>query len=1363
MDDHEEPPSPSPVPVPENEAGGTIRMSVDDIVQAAVRTIFVSEQYRNQTETTRVENTPFSNNEISTLLPTFDGPSQNIELWLERVDAVQRVYRVPDSVMQLLAVGKLTGKAKEWYLSKVEFILMDWNTFKSELRKMYGIRQNVVALRKNFEKRRWRAGERFADYYHDKVRLGNLAGIPENELILYLVDGFDNKTLQNQARMMLGQFGSSEDLFNIMMTVANDNSTVSVNRHVSVTSSSGASGTGPSSGRTTTTHGAPSVVGSRTAAMRGRGNTRLIGRCFNCFREGHRASDCDKPARARGSCFSCGEMGHLIQDCPRRPQPSGAADSTTNIVQTPNLEKPYMVEVEYELTLQGGIQKYALSALIDSGSAVSLIKSNFVPKELVLKPILSNEFRGINGSLINVLGTFSTKILVNSKHPTDVNFMVVPQETMTYPVLLGRDFIACKKILFDEGKLEFISDDYINYVETVNEIMNIEYVEQPFLCSEELKINPKVDLKVQRCLTNMYNQYVHSRETCEKLESKVEMSIKVKNSNPVRYRPRRLAYFEKLKLQEILDDFMKQGIIRPSNSPYASPIVLIRKRSGDIRLCVDYRELNKVIVRDNFPTPLIDDHLDRLKGKKFFTKLDLKNGFYHVKINESSVPYTAFVTPLGQFEFLKMPMGLSNSPNVFARFTFDVFHELISQGKLLVYFDDILIASTDLDEHLNILSQVFEIAAKYGLQFRLDKCSFLENSATYLGYVITEEGISPSPENIESVINFPIPQTCKEVHRFVSLASFFRRFIKDFAVIARPLYSLCRKNAEFQFGNKEFDSFHNLKRCLVAPPVLAIFDPKLETELHCDASSSGFGAVLLQKQSTGLFQPVAYFSHKTTPVEEKYHSFELECLATIYAIKRFHIYLYGIKFTLITDCDSFRLALKKKDINPRIARWALFLENYNYEIQHRSGKKMGHVDALSRCHSILTVESISLEQTLAIKQSQDPDIVNIRDKLEKTEDKLFELRDGIVYRKEGRKLLFYVPKSMRENIIRLCHDEYGHAGLDKVSEILTRNYWFPNVRGEVRNYIDNCLKCIVYSPMSGKTEGFLHPIPKGNMPFEIIHVDHYGPLEKAKKTQNRYVFEIIDAFTKHVRLYACRTTNSNEVIKHLKDYFRSYSCPNALVADRGSAFTSDAFKSFLIESGVRLILVARGTPRANGQIERINRSLTPMLSKLSRDLTSWDTVLPQIEFALNNTICRSTQNTPCMLLFGKNQRGEVYNDLSEFLESDKSQDELIRDLTALRDEAAQNIEKSQLTNKAYYDKHHKIPHVYNQGDFVMIRNVDVTPGINKKLLPKFKGPYVVTKVLDNDRYVVEDVDGFQLSQRPFSSVVGPDQMKLWLR
>jgi len=305
------------------------------------------------------------------------------------------------------------------------------------------------------------------------------------------------------------------------------------------------------------------------------------------------------------------------------------------------------------------------------------------------------------------------------------------------------------------------------------------------------------------------------------------------------------------------------------------------------------------------------------------------------------------------------------------------------------------------------------------------------------------------------------------------------------------------------------------------------------------------------------------------------------------------------------------------------------------------------------------------------------------------------------------------------------------------------------------------LKCIAYSDKSGKDEGFLHSIPKVSIPFDVIHIDHYGPVDKSRA--NKHVLVIIDAFTKFVRLYPAKTTKSREAIVALKDYFRSYSRPRCVISDRGTCFTSKEFHDFLEENEVKHIKIATGSPQANGQVERVNRSIGPMIAKLTDPDKGlfWDTVLETVEHALNNTIQRSVSQHPSQVLFGVSQKGKVIDSLKEKLE-ELNKDRESRNLEVIREKATQSIEKLQEYNKLRTDLKRKIAKEYQTDDLVMIKNFDSHVGVSKKLIPKFKGPYRVTKVLRNDRYVLEDVEGFQQSRLPYKGVWAVANIRPWI-
>jgi hypothetical protein len=415
------------------------------------------------------------------------------------------------------------------------------------------------------------------------------------------------------------------------------------------------------------------------------------------------------------------------------------------------------------------------------------------------------------------------------------------------------------------------------------------------------------------------------------------MKIRLNSDHLVYVPPRRLSYSDKEIAKQSVNELLEKGIARPSHSEYAAPIVLVKKKNGDHRMCIDYRALNKITLKDNFPLPLIDDCIEFLGNKKCFSIIDLKNGFHQVKMDPESIKYTAFVTPFGQYEYCQMPFGLKNGPAVFQRWVSTIFRDFIDQGEIIVYIDDILIATETIDAHLKILERLFTRITQYGLEVKLPKCHFIQSQIDYLGYVADAKGIRPNDSHIKCIANYPQPTNVKTLQSCIGLFQYFRRFVPGFSRIAYPLTELLKKNTNFEFNVECIYAFEKLKGLLTSAPILAIYDPKRITEMHTDASSRGFGIIILQRQADEKMHPIAYYSKKASETEQKYHSFELETLAIIYGIRRFSTLLKGIPFKIITDCSALQMTLSKKNINPRIARWALELEEFDYTVVHRKG------------------------------------------------------------------------------------------------------------------------------------------------------------------------------------------------------------------------------------------------------------------------------------------------------------------------------------------------------------------------------------------------------------------------------------------
>lgn len=850
-----------------------------------------------------------------------------------------------------------------------------------------------------------------------------------------------------------------------------------------------------------------------------------------------------------------------------------------------------------------------------------------------------------------------------------------------------------------------------------------------------------------------------------------EMYIRLKDDAPVNYRPYRLSFSERQKVKDILEDLLHNDIIRESNSEYASPIIVVPKKNGDPRVCVDFRALNKKTYKDKYPMPLIEDQVDSLSGQQFFTTLDLSSGYHQIPITEESKHLTAFVTPDGHFEYNRMPFGLCNAPAVFQR----MIHKVLNPKKIpgvLTYMDDIIIASKTVKEGMERLTLVLDALKEANLTLNLAKCNFFKRKIEFLGLEISSDGIKPGLKKTEAVASFGKPKNAHEVRQFIGLASFFRRFVQGFATIAKPLTNLTKQNVPFNWGPEQEDSFVKLKEILSSRPVLAIYDPAYLTELHTDASQIGLGGILLQRPNEQApLMAVSYFSRQTSPEEQHFHSFELETLAIVASLKRFRTYLLGIEFKIVTDCHAVRQTWVKRDLVPRIARWWLQAQEYTFSIEYRPGIQMRHADALSRNPAPTnnhdsTFDVLKIGRTdLSNIQMTDPHLNNIKCILDNNCSEAKEVRnnyvlkDGKLYRRVGDELKWAVPQDARWKVCHMTHDECGHFSFEKTFEKLKQTYWFPRMRQFTKKYVQACIPCAYAKQSSGRKEGFLHPIPKTPIPFHCIHIDHLGPFTRSKLGMT-YILGIIDGFTKFIILRAVRNTKSKTTISVLRDLFGIFGTPKIIVSDRGTSFTSGEFQQFAHDLEIKHVKNAVAIPRANGQIERYNMSILASLAALTHgdDDKNWDTHLNTVQWSLNNTVNKGIGRTPVEVMFCKPTVGINETHLHEVLDEPRPINDDI--INSIRNDVSQKIVSNQADMTERFNARRCRAKIYKEGDLVLVQKQLNNPGDSNKLLPRYSGPYKVTKVLPNDRYEVTSIEGF--SKRTYTNVYAAEKIKPWI-
>ncbi|GFW55072.1 retrovirus-related Pol polyprotein from transposon 17.6 [Trichonephila clavipes] len=465
-----------------------------------------------------------------------------------------------------------------------------------------------------------------------------------------------------------------------------------------------------------------------------------------------------------------------------------------------------------------------IEALIDSGSSVSLIRED-VSKGIIEPSKLSKDIAvliGLGKYEVKTKGSFQRKIELDGEQYF-LTWHVVPTPSLEFQAIIGSDILEQASVCFYKKSVQFRKHEDNNcflqmqvYETEVEDEIVVQHVTNPQIRRELFELISNYEPKKTETTTFSENQDVNKQ----------------------------------------IDEWLEQGIVRPSSSEYASPIVIVKKKDGTTRLYVDYR--NRKLVKDRFPLPLIEDVSDRLQGAKVYTTLDLKNGFFHVDVNEDCKRLTSFVVPDGQFDFNKVPFGLSTSPSVFQRYVYSIFRELMRKGVVIIYMDDLIIPAKDEKEGLEKLREVLEVASKYGLEMKFKECQFLRRKVEFLGHVVENGTIRPSIEKTIAIKKFPVPTTVKQVQSFLGLTGYFRKFIPAYSQIAKPLNDLTRKDNPFRFEQTQMEAFEKLKKLLTESTVLSLFQQGRTTELHTNASQQEYGAVLLQEAEDGKLHPVQY-------------------------------------------------------------------------------------------------------------------------------------------------------------------------------------------------------------------------------------------------------------------------------------------------------------------------------------------------------------------------------------------------------------------------------------------------------------------------------------------------------------------------
>ena len=849
----------------------------------------------------------------------------------------------------------------------------------------------------------------------------------------------------------------------------------------------------------------------------------------------------------------------------------------------------------------------------------------------------------------------------------------------------------------------------------------------------------------------IYREYVEvfNEKNCNILppHREYDCEIKLKNNSNLFYGPiYPLTEAERDELKKYIRENLEKGFIRKSTSPAGAPVLFVKKKDGSLRLVIDYRKLNEMTIRNSYPLPLISELLDRVKGAKIFTKLDLKSAYNLVRIKEGDEFKTAFRTRYGHFEYLVMPFGLKNAPATFQHFINDVLSDYLDDF-VISYIDDILIFSNSLEEHHKHVKMVLKKLLENNLYVKLEKCEFDVSETAFLGYIISKDGLKVDPSKIEAILDWPIPTTVKEVQSFIGLCNYYRIFIKEFAAIARPLHKLTRKNVPFVWGADQQKAFNKLKELFTSAPILRNPDSNKPFIVETDASNFAVGAILSQ-EFDGQLHPIAFLSSSLTKSQQNYPIYDKELLAIKVALEEWRHYLEGARhpFTIYTDHKNLTFPRKPEMLSQRQIRWYEFLSRFEFNLVYRSGKKSGKPDILSRRSDHLFDYSRKFSCDVINYKSFDESLINSILKSLNSDDLFIKIKSYISNKnnenspikfidrckidKEGFLLfdnLIYVPKTLRTRVLELHHDSVtaGHFGVAKTFDLINRNFWWPKLRYDVKNFIRSCEICCRAKVPRHKPYGLLSPLSTPNRPWSDISMDFIVELPKSKDMTT--VMTVVDRLTKmaHFIPLRCLPTASIAADSFINNIFRLHGFPDSIVSDRGTQFTSDFWNRLCDLFNIKLSFSTSNHPQTDGQTERVNGILEQYLRCfINERQNNWVDLLPFAEFAYNNTLQQSINQSPFFANYGYNPKFSL-----EIPSSDRPHraDISVKNINENINFLKENLDAAKETYKKYADFKRLPTPDFEVGKKVWLLKGSTTKNVKKKLTDQMLGPFEIVK------------------------------------